>query len=280
MKTVNRSIDVKYLKTFTQVARYKSFSAAAESLFMTQPTVSQHIKRIESAIGASILDRRDGTLLTKHGLLLLEYADQALSMYEKLFEDLDRVELRNHFNIAISESFCSDMVDRIINDLSSLNNIDLDITGFTIGTHLDVNDYDLVFSLGRLPYTNGCSYQLNTVNYAIAYPPMLDPCEYNPQRIVYCHTLNRSYVQNALKEHRIDVSAVTSWVSTSSLRFFKDELESSGAVFVFPEWSLRNLDCCKLTIDQKANMYVWFSDEVSHELEALGLRHTIEELTI
>ncbi|OED59934.1 hypothetical protein A165_23495 [Vibrio tasmaniensis ZS-17] len=54
MKNVNRSIDVKYLRTFSHVAKHKSFTVAAESLFMTQPAVSQHIKKIENTIGAYV----------------------------------------------------------------------------------------------------------------------------------------------------------------------------------------------------------------------------------
>ncbi|MEZ8100902.1 LysR family transcriptional regulator [Vibrio bivalvicida] len=278
MKTVNRSIDVKYLRTFSQVAKHKSFTAAAESLFMTQPAVSQHIKKIESTIGASIFDRKDGFVLTKHGQVLLEYVDQTMSMYEKLFHDLESVELRDQFNIAIAESFCPDMVDKIINEFRTLNNIDLSITSFASCGHLDIDNYDLIFSVSRLPCINGRSYQLNTVNYAIAHSHVMDPRECYPQRIVYCHTLNRSDVQDILKQHGIDASLVTSWVSTNSLRLIKNELETNGTVVIFPEWSVRNLDCRKVIINQKANMYVWCSDDVTHELEELGLKSKMQEL--
>jgi len=278
MKTVNRSIDVKYLRTFSQVAKQKSFTAAAESLFMTQPAVSQHIKKIESTIGASIFDRKEGFVLTKHGQVLLEYADQTMSMYEKLFNDLESVELRDQFNIAIAELFCPDMVDKIINEFRALNNIDLSITSFASCGHLDIDNYDLIFSVSRLPCTDGRSYQLNTVNYAIAHSHVMDPLECYPQRIVYCHTLNRSDVQDILKQHSIDASFVSSWVSTNSLRLIKNELETNGTVLIFPEWSVRNLDCRKVIINQKANMYVWCSDDVTHELEELGLKHKMQEL--
>ncbi|EGA65026.1 LysR family transcriptional regulator [Vibrio brasiliensis] len=278
MKTVNRSIDVKYLRTFSQVAKHKSFTAAAESLFMTQPAVSQHIKKIESTIGASIFDRKDGFVLTKHGQVLLEYVDQTMSMYEKLFHDLESVELRDQFKIAIAESFCPDMVEKIINEFRALNNIDLTITSFSNCAYLDIEKYDLIFSVNRLPYSNGRSYQLNTVNYAIAHSHMLDPQECYPQRIVYCDTLNRSDVQDILKHHGVDSCFVSSWVSTNSLRLIKNELETNGTVLIFPEWSVRNLNCRKVIINQKVNMYVWCSEDVTHELEELGVKDKIQEL--
>lgn len=278
MKTVNRSIDVKYLRTFSHVAKHKSFTAAAESLFMTQPAVSQHIKKIESTIGASIFDRKEGFLLTKHGKVLLEYAAETMSMYERLFEDLEKVELRDQFNIAIAESFCTEMVERVINEFRLLNNIDLSINSFASYTSLDASRYDLIFSMDRMSQENGKSYQLNTVHYVIAHSKMLDPYGCYPQRVVFCNTLSKSYVQELLNDYNIDPSHVSSWVSTNSSRLLKNELETNGTILIFPEWSVRHNDCQKITLRQKVNMYVWCSDEISQELEILGIKERIQEI--
>ncbi|HDY7639945.1 TPA: LysR family transcriptional regulator [Vibrio vulnificus] len=47
---MNKIITLKHLKTFNKVVELKSFTAAAESLFMTQPAVSQHIKKLKIAL--------------------------------------------------------------------------------------------------------------------------------------------------------------------------------------------------------------------------------------
>ena len=278
MKNVNRSIDVKYLRTFSHVAKHKSFTAAAESLFMTQPAVSQHIKKIESTIGASIFDRKEGFLLTKHGKVLLDYADQTMSMYERLFEDLEKVELRDQFNIAIAESFCFDMVNRVINEFRMLNNIDLSINSFTKSSSLDQSRYDLIFTMDRIPQGNGKSYQLKTVNYVIAHSNSLDPYECYPQRVVFCSSLSKSYVQELLNNYNIDSSHVTSWVKTSSFQLLKNELETNGTVLIFPEWSVCDEKCKTIPLRQKVNMYVWCSDEISQELETLGIKDKIQQI--
>lgn len=278
MKYVNRSIDVKYLRTFSHVAKHKSFTAAAESLFMTQPAVSQHIKKIENTIGASIFDRKEGFLLTKHGKVLLDYADQTMSMYERLFEDLEKVELRDQFNIAIAESFCFDMVERVINEFRMLNNIDLSINSFTKSSLLDSSRYDLIFTMDRISQDNGKSYQLKTVNYVIAHSNSLDPHECYPQRVVYCSSLPKSYVQELLNDYNIDSSHVSSWVKTSSCQFLKNELETNGTILIFPEWSICNNNCKTIPLRQKVNMYVWCSDEISQELETLGIKDKIQQL--
>ena len=278
MKNVNRSIDVKYLRTFSHVAKHKSFTAAAESLFMTQPAVSQHIKKIESTIGASIFDRKEGFLLTKHGKVLLDYADQTMSMYERLFEDLEKVELRDQFNIAIDESFCFDLVYRVINEFRMLNNIDLSIHSFTKSSSLELSRYDLIFTMDRISQGNGKSYQLKTVNYVIAYSCSLDPYECYPQRVVFCSSLSKSYVQELLNDYNVETSHVTSWVKTSSCQLLKNELDTNGTVLIFPEWSVCDEKCKTIPLRQKVNMYVWCSDEISQELETLGIKDKIQQL--
>jgi DNA-binding transcriptional LysR family regulator len=47
------------LRTFTEVYRHGSISAAARALELTQPAVSQHIATLESMIGRKLFDRRN-----------------------------------------------------------------------------------------------------------------------------------------------------------------------------------------------------------------------------
>ncbi|MBD1389771.1 LysR family transcriptional regulator [Neiella sp. HB171785] len=46
-----------YLRTFCQLVETKNFTRTAEALFMTQPGVTQHIKRLEEAVGQPLLNR-------------------------------------------------------------------------------------------------------------------------------------------------------------------------------------------------------------------------------
>lgn len=68
-------MDFKQIETFVNVARYKSFSRAAEALFLTQPTVSSHISSLEKELGATLIDRRGKeSRLTKQGRAFYNYA--------------------------------------------------------------------------------------------------------------------------------------------------------------------------------------------------------------
>ena len=50
-------MDLRQLEIFVKVAELGSFSKAAESLFLTQPTVSEHIRSLEDELGVRLLDR-------------------------------------------------------------------------------------------------------------------------------------------------------------------------------------------------------------------------------
>jgi DNA-binding transcriptional LysR family regulator len=45
------AIDFRHLETFCRVADLKSFSKAAEGLFISQPAVTKHIKDLELKVG-------------------------------------------------------------------------------------------------------------------------------------------------------------------------------------------------------------------------------------
>jgi len=79
-------MDLRHLESFAAVARTRSFSKAAESLFVTQPTISNHISYLENHLNTVLLNRSNkrvsmtpaGELLLKHVLIILNERDQAL----------------------------------------------------------------------------------------------------------------------------------------------------------------------------------------------------------
>ena len=64
-----------------KVAELGSFSKAAEALFLTQPTISEHIRTLEDELGVRLLDRLGrGAAVTKGGALLLSHAHRMLAL--------------------------------------------------------------------------------------------------------------------------------------------------------------------------------------------------------
>ena len=74
-------MDLRQLEIFAKVAELGSFSRAAQALFLTQPTVSEHIRTLEDELGVRLLDRLGrGAAVTKGGALLLGYAQRMLAL--------------------------------------------------------------------------------------------------------------------------------------------------------------------------------------------------------
>jgi len=82
-------IDFRHLETFCRVAALKSFSRAADDLFLTQPTVSGHILSLEKSLSLRLFDRtRREIRLTKAGELFLRYASKILTVRKDLLNAL------------------------------------------------------------------------------------------------------------------------------------------------------------------------------------------------
>src|SRR3954447_7158529 len=72
-------LDLKLLTTFREVAVRGSFSEAAAALDFTQPAISQHISRLEAALGVRVLERSArGVTLTPAGEVLVREASALL----------------------------------------------------------------------------------------------------------------------------------------------------------------------------------------------------------
>lgn len=72
-------VDLGQIEAFVQVAQHRSFSKAAESLFLTQPSVTARIQSLERDLGESLFERNGrGVRLTEMGASFLPYARRAL----------------------------------------------------------------------------------------------------------------------------------------------------------------------------------------------------------
>lgn len=69
------AVELRYLEIFCKVVEHGSFSKAAESLYLTQPTVSIHIKALEDELSTKLLDRLGRKVVpTSAGEILYGYA--------------------------------------------------------------------------------------------------------------------------------------------------------------------------------------------------------------
>lgn len=77
------------MKTFVAVVDQKSFTRAAASLNLSQPTVSSHIKNLERYFDATLIDRSPKRFhLTKTGEIVYQRSRQAIGLIDKAVQEV------------------------------------------------------------------------------------------------------------------------------------------------------------------------------------------------
>ncbi len=83
-------MDLGQIEAFVQVAQHRSFSKAAEALFLTQPSVTARIQALERDLGEALFERNGrGVRLTEMGTSFLPYARRALKALQDGRDALD-----------------------------------------------------------------------------------------------------------------------------------------------------------------------------------------------
>jgi DNA-binding transcriptional LysR family regulator len=83
-------MDFDQINAFINVASFRSFSEAAEKMFISQPSVSVRIKMLEEELGVLLFDRSKARepVLTDAGRIFLDYAQSMLNLQEECREKL------------------------------------------------------------------------------------------------------------------------------------------------------------------------------------------------
>lgn len=82
-------MEIRVLKYFLAVAREQNISAAAESLFLSQPTLSRQLKELEEELGKQLFIRGSRKItLTEEGLLLRKRAEEIVELLDKTEKEL------------------------------------------------------------------------------------------------------------------------------------------------------------------------------------------------
>ncbi|WP_330397363.1 selenium metabolism-associated LysR family transcriptional regulator [Maledivibacter halophilus] len=98
-------MDFKQLETFVAVVKLKSFSKAAENLFITQPTVSNHILNLEKELNTILINRTNKNItLTTAGTLLYKYAIDILNKRDNAVFSLNQFKGKIEGILEISSS--------------------------------------------------------------------------------------------------------------------------------------------------------------------------------
>ncbi len=110
------------LKTFLIIVETKSFSRTAETLFITQSSVSKRIHELEKEVGQILFNRDRAVIsLTNAGNLLKRYAEQIMNMEEKIHEQIHQAnQYASHLAIGTVYAYYDMYLSKRISSFSSL----------------------------------------------------------------------------------------------------------------------------------------------------------------
>ena len=102
-------IDPVLLRSFVMVVDTGNFTRAAESLHLTQSTVSQQVQRLEHSLGCVLLDRSQRQVLpTEPGLRLLGYARRILRLADEARQALSSAPHDEVLRLGVPEDFAGE----------------------------------------------------------------------------------------------------------------------------------------------------------------------------
>ena len=158
-------MDISYIREFVILAETQSFSETADRLFLSQSTISKHIKKIEDELGTELFVRSSRTVrLTMEGERFLKTARQITGLMDSYVTDLQNTRsntlfvasipmtptqhitrllvafMKKHpeFKISINKGYRSENMDRLVRGLSSVS--------------FSYNDEAIPDSVAKLPF--------------------------------------------------------------------------------------------------------------------------------
>ncbi len=98
-------MDLYQLKTFFTLAKIRNFTLSAQNLFVTQSAVSHAIKKLESSVGTTLIDRRGRQVsLTRAGLRLFRACEKIFHELEKAEQDISYLKKRSALSIRVGST--------------------------------------------------------------------------------------------------------------------------------------------------------------------------------
>ena len=93
------------LRILKAIAAEKSFTRAADILFVSQPSLSKQIKALENRLNISLINRENNTVsLTEAGKLFLDYAERILALCEESCRALNDLKTGDRGNLTVGAS--------------------------------------------------------------------------------------------------------------------------------------------------------------------------------
>lgn len=149
-------MDIKQLRYFHEIVKHGKVSRAANSLYVSQPSLSMSLSKLENEIGFKLLERNDGTFkLTDAGAEFYKHVKLVLSIFENMEDEVEYIGKRSsgQLKMGITELFRAVIPELFDIFLESNNNFDIKLTEGTTSHIIDqLRMHQLHFGLTTLSY--------------------------------------------------------------------------------------------------------------------------------
>ncbi|MEA2014112.1 MAG: selenium metabolism-associated LysR family transcriptional regulator [Thermodesulfobacteriota bacterium] len=100
-----KNITIRQMRALVCLAEERSFSRAARKMYLTQPSLTKHIKNLEEQTGVQLVDRKSrGLSLTPEGRILFESAKRVFGLIDDTGERITRIKENESGSIRIAAS--------------------------------------------------------------------------------------------------------------------------------------------------------------------------------
>ena len=173
------NIDLELYRIFYIVAKNKHMTRASEELHISQPAISQSIKKLEEQLGGTLFLRSNkGMELTEEGKMFYEYVKGALELINNAeneftsFKDLTKGEIKIGCSTTLTKLILLDSIKQFHLDYPNINiNITNDLTSNLIND-LKLGKLDFViFNESNIKETNLNLEKLRELKQGFIYNP-------------------------------------------------------------------------------------------------------------
>ena len=214
------NINLELYRIFYVVAKNKHMTRASEELHISQPAISQSIKKLESDLGGTLFLRSNkGMELTSEGKMFYEYVKGALELINNAeheftsFKELDKGEIKIGCSTTLTKLVLIDTIEKfhasypniniiITNDLTSnlINDLEKGKLDFVIFNESNIKENNvnieklLELKQGFIYNPNYFKDDINNINELNNYPLILQKNESNSRKLLNDITLKNGII--------------------------------------------------------------------------------------
>lgn len=121
-------MNIHQLRYFVEIIKLGSISKASHALYVSQPSVSNSIKRLEEEVGATLILRNNkGILLTKEGEDIYQYAKIVLEQVDKIKKISENIDTHSFRIVTTNYSPVMEAFVKLCSVYESTNRLDFNI---------------------------------------------------------------------------------------------------------------------------------------------------------